>query len=206
MDKQEYRVGLYTLFAEMLKEPTVEFVQELPDMAQYCREAFAALGYNIPLVAYQGWGRWSGNIQALKDAYLRAFIFPPDRRLVPVESIYRQWTFDETAEVPIAKEKGYLMSDAALHMMELYKQYGLEIPREFQSMPDHLCLELEFAAFLLERESAERQAVYIRDHLDWVGDLYQDALNLDIPQFYREVVYVISLFLAHELQAITEES
>ncbi|EAX46366.1 conserved hypothetical protein [Thermosinus carboxydivorans Nor1] len=206
MNKQEYRIGLYVLFAEMLKEPTEEFAQELPDMVQYCHEAFAALGYNIPLAAYQGWGRWADDVQALKDAYLRAFVFPPDRRLVPVESIYRQWTFDETAEVPIAKEKGYLMSDAALHMLELYKQYGLEIPREFRSMPDHLCLELEFAAFLLEKESPTRQAVYIREHLDWVGDLCQDAFSLEIPQFYREVVYVISLFLEHELQAVAEAS
>lgn len=200
MENHEYRAGVYAILAEALKEPTADFVGELPEIVKYLHTAFTALDYPVPLPAYHDWPRLAGDPETLAADYNKSFVYPPDTRVVPVESVYRQWTHDATAQVPFAREKGYLMSDAALHIKSLYAAYGLEIPPEFAATPDHLCLELEFAAFLLERETPERQAAFWRDHLDWVDDLAADADQTEIPLFYRQVLRVAAAFLAAERQ------
>ncbi|MDT8900006.1 molecular chaperone [Anaeroselena agilis] len=195
MEKTAYRKGVLAILAELLQEPTDDTVGELPAMVKYLHEAFAALEYPVPLLAYSDWPKLAGGREALALAYNQSFVFPPETRVVPVESIYRQWTSDSSAQVPFAKEKGYLMSDAALHMKALYESYGLELPPAFSATPDHLGLELEFAVFLLENEAAERQAVFWREHLDWVDELADEAEKNGIPAFYRQVLKVIAAFL-----------
>ena len=150
-NKVQARITICQILSEILKEPSPELISDLPAMTAALREAFAALEYNIPLAYYQDWPQLAGEQSDLQRHYFDSFFYPNAMRVVPVESIYRQWTFDETAQVPFAKEKGYLMSDAALHMKKLYEQMGLVIPAEYQSSPDHLCLELEFTALLLEQ-------------------------------------------------------
>jgi TorA maturation chaperone TorD len=87
------------------------------------------------------------------------------------------------------------MGDAALHMKALYEGYGLEFPPEFAATPDHLGLELEFACFLLEKATPEQQAVFWREHLDWVDELSREADDKGIPLFYRQVLQVAAAFL-----------
>ncbi len=198
MEKVTYRQGVLAILAELLQTPDEGLGGELPGMVAYLREAFAALGYPVPLLAYQDWPRLGGDAAALAGDYNRSFVYPPESRVVPVESVYRQWTQDASAQVPFAKEKGYLMGDAALHMKALYEGYGLEIPAEFAATPDHLGLELEFAAFLLEHETPERQAIFWREHLDWADELSQDADKAGIPLFYRQVLAVTAAFLRAE--------
>ncbi|MDR7867553.1 MAG: molecular chaperone TorD family protein [Sporomusaceae bacterium] len=195
MDKLAYRKGVLAILADLTQAPTDELVGELPETVKYLHEAFSALDYPVPLLAYNDWPRLAGDRDSLARAYNQSFIFPPERRVVPVESVYRQWTADSSAQVPFAKEKGYLMSDAALHMKALYEKYGLELPPDFGATPDHLGLELEFAAFLLANETAERQAIFWREHLDWVDELSAEAEKTGIPLFYRQVLRVIAVFL-----------
>jgi TorA maturation chaperone TorD len=198
MDKLAYRKGVLAILADLLQGPTDELVGELPETVKYLHEAFSALDYPVPLLAYNDWPKLAGDREVLVRAYNQSFIFPPESRVVPVESVYRQWTADSSAQVPFAKEKGYLMSDAALHMKALYERYGLELPPDFGATPDHLGLELEFAGFLLEKETAERQAIFWREHLDWVDELSDDAEKTGIPLFYRQVLKVIAAFLRAE--------
>ncbi len=195
MDKLAYRKGILAILADLMQAPTDELVGELPATVKYLHEAFSALDYPVPMLAYNDWPRLAGDCETLARAYNQSFVFPPETRVVPVESVYRQWTGDSSAQVPFAKEKGYLMSDAALHMKALYERYGLEMPPDFGATPDHLGLELEFAGFLLENETAERQAIFWREHLDWVDELTADAEEKGIPQFYRQVLRVIAAFL-----------
>ncbi|MBC8016430.1 MAG: molecular chaperone TorD family protein [Sporomusaceae bacterium] len=201
MNKQEYRIAVYHILADALKEPREEFRREQQQNTEFLCTAFESLQYSIDYESYQSWPIVTSDISRLKNDYYRSFLYPAVSRVVPVESMYRQWTLDHTAEVPFAKEKGYLMSDFALHMQALYAQYELSIPEEYASMPDHLCLELEFCAFLIENESRERQAIFINEHLNWVDELYQDAVKQDIPIFYRQLIQVIAEFLKYELQS-----
>jgi TorA maturation chaperone TorD len=201
MDKLAYRKGVLAILADLLQEPDKETVAGLPATVKFLYEAFSALGYPVPLPAYSDWPALAADLDTLMRAFNRSFVFPPESRVVPVESIYRQWTTDSSAQVPFAKEKGYLMGDAALHMKALYEGYGLELPAAFAATPDHLGLELEFACFLLEKETVGRQATFWREHLDWVGELADDAEKNGIPLFYRQVLGVAATFLRADLQS-----
>ena len=91
------------------------------------------------------------------------------------------------------------MSDHALHMKTLYGSFGITIPPEYQAMPDHLCLELEFAAFLLEQQQDERYTLFIREHLNWLDELAEAAEKQGIPEYYLQVVKLTAQFLSWEL-------
>jgi TorA maturation chaperone TorD len=201
VDKLAYRKGVLAILADLLQEPDDETVAGLPEKVKFLYEAFSVLGYPVPLPDYSDWPALAVDRDTLARAFSRSFVFPPESRVVPVESVYRQWTTDSSAQVPFAKEKGYLMSDAALHMKALYESYGLEMPPDFSATPDHLGLELEFAGFLLENETAERQAIFWREHLDWVGELAADAEKTGIPLFYRQVLRVTAAFLRADIQS-----
>jgi len=65
------------------------------------------------------------------------------------------------------------MGDHALHMRSLYKQFNVSIPEHFNAMPDHLALELEFYALLMESGREDDAATFVADHLDWLGTYRQ---------------------------------
>lgn len=200
MNKLNHRIGLYNLFAEFFKEPTADLLNELPDIVVFLQDSFAILHYDIPYERYLHWKTSFADFSELQQSYTESFQYPNVSRIVPVESIYRQWTYDKAAEVAFAKEKGYLMSDAALHMQALYNQFNIEIPNEYLVMPDHLCLELEFAALLLEQIAEDRYAVFISEHLTWLQEMLEDAQKKSIPKFYQEVIAVLSQFVDYELE------
>ncbi len=202
-NNQEHRIIVYQILSEALKEPSAELINELPAMIGALKDAFDALQYNIPFAYYQDWPQVANEHQELIGRYFDSFFYPNANRVVPVESIYRQWTFDDTAEVPFAKEKGYLMSDAALHMKALYGQMGLTIPVEYNSTPDHLCLEFEFAALLLEQGKNDWYITFLKEHLTWVEELHQEAETNNIARFYREVIALAKEFVARELKTVT---
>ncbi|MEG6586465.1 TorD/DmsD family molecular chaperone [Dendrosporobacter sp. 1207_IL3150] len=202
MSKLNHRIGLYNLFAEFFKEPTAELLNELPDIVGFLQDSFAILHYDIPYERYAHWKLNFADFSELKQSYTESFQYPNTNRIVPVESIYRQWTYDKGAEVAFAKEKGYLMSDAALHMQALYTEFGIEIPDEYVIMPDHICLELEFAALLLEHNAEDSYAVFISEHLTWLKEMSEDAQKKRIPKFYQEVIAVLSQFVDCELKQL----
>lgn len=194
------RAEVYLLLSEAFKRPVAEFVNEQKDMVSFLTNAFSELGYNISPELYCQWASLADNLAILTDAYQQSFIYPIQSRVVPVESIYRRWTQDTTAEVPFAGEKGQLMSDYALHMNTLYNAFGLTIPSEYQGMPDHLCLELEFAAYLLLNETPDRYRGFLTEHLNWVDELSLDADKQQIPVYYRQLIKITAQFLSLELR------
>lgn len=195
--KAKYRIGMYLLLAEALKEPSQEWLDEQEQAFQYIQEAITVLGYPVELI--KDWPCFAGSLTELQKHYVRSFVFPLTECIVPVESIFRQWTFDQTSELPFAKQKGYLMSDAAMHVKALFAQYGIEFPAEFANCPDHLCLELEFVAFLLEHESDECQKIFMKEHLDWIPELYQQAVEKSIPEYYLKLLGISSSFITYDV-------
>ena len=194
------RRDIYLLLSEAYKQPSAEFISEQPEIVIFLRQAFLELAYDLPDKQYLNWPALVHDLPTATAAYRQSFLFPVQSRLVPVESVYRRWTQDSTSEVPFAGEKGLLMSDHALHMKTLYGSFGITIPPEYQAMPDHLCLELEFAAFLLEQQQDERYTLFIREHLNWLDELAEAAEKQGIPEYYLQVVKLTAQFLSWELR------
>ena len=92
---------------------------------------------------------------------------------MPVESLYKPWSSQEGNA--FGATRGLYLGDPARHLVEVYAKLGVEVPEAFASMPDHLTLELELTALLLDagNDAAARQLA--ADHLDWLGD-YDAAL------------------------------
>ena len=85
-------------------------------------------------------------------------------------------------------------------MKDLYQTFGITIPEEYESMPDHLCLELEFAALLLEHDAETKYGVFIAEHLNWLADLVAEADQKELPDYYLQLIKLTAQFLALELR------
>ena len=200
MSQAPLRREIYLLLSEAYKQPTEAFVAEQPAMVDFLTQAFQTLGYNLSAALYENWPGMLPDLPTSAAAYRQSFLSPSSSRVVPVESIYRRWTTDASAEVPFAADKGLLLSDHGLHMKALYDSFGIRIPVEFQSMPDHLCLELEFAALLLEQQAEEQHRLFLTEHLNWLDELAADAEDQAIPAYYLQLIKLTAQFLALELR------
>ena len=200
MTHNSLRREIYLLLSESFKQPTAQFVAEQPAMANFIAQAFLELGYDLPAALYENWPALLPDLATATAAYRQSFQFPMQSRVVPVESVFRRWTTDPSAEVPFAAEKGLLLSDHAMHMKDLYETFGISIPNEHESMPDHLCLELEFAALLLEHDEETKYGVFIAEHLNWLGDLVAEAEKQGIPDYFLQVIKLTAQFLTQELR------
>lgn len=137
-------------------------------------------------------------LPVLQAEYERLFACWQGEKISLVESTYKPWTDDSSCPLTFAATKGFIMGDCALHMREMFHQLGLEVPGEFRSTPDHLVLELDFLSLLYRSANREQIQKFIEDHLDWIGDLKDRVDRAQPHPFYRNVMELIHLFLAHE--------
>lgn len=200
MTQNSLRREVYLLLSEAFKQPTEQFIAEQPTMVDFLTRSFQQLGHDLPGDLYENWPALLPDLPSATAAYRQSFLFPVHSRVLPVESVYRRWTSDASAEVPFAAEKGLLLSDHALHMKDLYQTFGITIPEEYESMPDHLCLELEFAALLLEHDAETKYGVFIAEHLNWLADLVAEAEQKELPDYYLQLIKLTAQFLALELR------
>lgn len=127
--------------------------------------------------------------------------------ILPVESLYKRWTEDPTARLPIAGSTGYLMGDAAMHVQYLLDFYGLSVPPAYRMMPDHLVLLLELTAFLLKNQALNESHLFISQHLDWLDSLAHSLAELSCDdmagqqaqKFYQFALQALQKTVACEL-------
>ena len=132
-------------------------------------------------------------LDALRLFYLRCFIGIGKQSALPVESIYKKWTEDPSARLPIAGSTGYLMGDPALHARYLLDHYQLQVPPDYRMMPDHLLLLLELLAYLLENRPPEESRTFLNQHFDWLDSFGKaveaiaadDSEDSKAKQFYQ---------------------
>ena len=84
-------------------------------------------------------------LQELLVDYTRLFLGPVQALAQPYASVWLSGT-------------NQLMQAPTLDVMALYDQAGFEIDAEFQELPDHVAVELEFLYVLLWRENEARAA------------------------------------------------
>ncbi len=142
----------------------------------------------------------------LKEEYGRLFSSEAgSEKISLVESFYKPWTQDPHCPLPFATEKGLLMGDSALHLLALYKQCGLEVEGEYQGMPDHLIMELEFLSYLYRWKKDKEIKGFIEDHLHWITLLREKFKEFHSHPFYRSTLEVLLLFLRKEKERLEVE-
>jgi len=142
----------------------------------------------------------------LEEEYGRLFSSETgSEKISLVESFYKPWTQVPHCPLPFATEKGLLMGDSALHLLAIYKQCGLEVEGEYQGMPDHLNMELEFLSYLYRWKKDKEIKRFIEDHLDWITLLREKFKEFHSHPFYRSALEVLILFLNKEKERLEVE-
>ncbi len=128
----------------------------------------------------------------LSRAYWHWFEDPLGPRVHLVESVYTPWTRQTDPALPFAGERGWLGGDSAAHLTDLYRALGLAVPEEWAHAPDHLALELEFLALLIECGTPAQAAQFIRQHLSWLPDLVRKAEDAGVDGFYGALLQFVA--------------
>lgn len=200
------RATLYRLLAEFLAEPTEDLFRRLARGEAQAELHQVLTALDLPQrPQMQVMAEVPDTPHALWQAHWDAFSRPVGPRVVPVESTYRRWSDEPGGNAPIAGSKGYLMSDHALHVQELYRLCGLQLPAGYEAMPDHLTLELEFMALLCEKGSPADQLRFLQDHLDWLDGLAADARAHGIPLFYRAIIDLAAAVVRRDADRLAAE-
>mgnify|MGYP002230177965 CR=1 FL=1 len=119
---------------------------------------------------------------------------------MPVESLYKAWSTQQGNA--FGATRGLYLGDPARHLSQVYRELAIEVPAEFASMPDHLTLELELLALLLDAGNGEAARQLAADHLDWLCE-YDAALadradmvahNEALPSVRRRTCWTASRF------------
>ncbi|RSK26202.1 dehydrogenase [Bacillus sp. HMF5848] len=178
-----YEELLYVI-AEFFKPPIYKFYKELD--YEGIERLLKSIGYDEQVT----WPKPS-SYEDLQYMYMRCFVGPDHLTSPPVESLYKRWTTDSTAQVSFASEAGYLYGDSALHMEHLYEVNGLEIPAFYSRIPDHLTLLLEFAAYLIELDQYSALKNFIHEHLDWLPALRTQLAAIKDSHFYVCIINIL---------------
>lgn len=198
MGTDEIRQQVYLTLADLLKQPDEVMVHNLIEgtVIDFMAEAANQLNYYIQIPA----SLQQDNTKQLALATLTRdwaeSIGPFKGTCKPIESLYKQWTLDESCQLPLAKQKGWLGSDWAWHMKQLLEDFGLELPQQFTSYPDHLILQLELMAILIEHGHMAVQEQFMHQHLDWLEELWQNSKEQKISRFYSDLLFLCKEIIA----------
>jgi putative dimethyl sulfoxide reductase chaperone len=190
--QEELQKIIYT-FAEIYKYPEIDFFEEMA--SQQVDDELTSFFSRVNLNIKTNLKANLSSLEELHAQFMDCFSGIKQPFAPPVESVYKVWTTDPSAQVSIAKSKGYLLGDAALHMQHLFNQFQIEVPSGFENMPDHLTIQLEFLAYLNEVNKHELMKQFINDHLDWLDDFITELEKLESAQFYLYATKLLQTFL-----------
>ncbi len=141
------------------------------------------------------------NAVALKISFTRLFLGPPKVLAPPYASYY----LDKT---------GGVMGPSCVAIAKLYNGAGLHIDDEFNEMPDHVAVILEFLYFLLFREATadsgseeknnENGSVHFLNHFlfPWMPEFLHRIREADEHPFYNGLSQCLDTFLRHGFSKI----
>ncbi len=138
----------------------------------------------------------------LRKEYTRLFISAhPKLPCPPYESVY------------VSREREVL-SDEVLEVLAILRSWGLGISDDFKDLPEHVAVELELAAYLLEQiklgiqegdpeeaERAERDLRKLIGHLRrWLPAFSECVRAESRVEFYREVALALEAYIRDEAE------
>ena len=189
------------LLASLFYPPDVELVKQIRQRTLYSffEEYIESQGEEKDILkGFIEKERSENLLEELKDEYGRLFSGLSQDSISLVESSYKPWTEDPHCPLPFASERGLLMGDSALHLLEVYNQCGLEASEEFKGCPDHMAMELEFLSYLYRWATDVEIKLFIEDHLNWIPFLKEELNRRDPHPFYVSALEVLALFVNRE--------
>ena len=195
-EQNQAYASLIMIFAELFKFPEEENYNELlsGELDEQIKQLSHLAGHPVVTNFKDEIGTYEEMIQAFNNCFLG--ITTPFAS--PVESVYKVWTSDESFQVPMKNQKGHLLGDSALHVRHIIQELGLEIPAEYEMMPDHLTILLELFSYLNEQGLMDEAEQFKRDHLDWLPDLYDSINKVKSNQPYKSAVLILNELLAQQ--------
>jgi TorA maturation chaperone TorD len=190
---------LCELMAALFSPPEAEGIEQIRREGSILEESVKYWGGDAALLfGLNTAGESEALCWELRREYDRLFGRKTGDSAPLVESSYKPWTQDGGCHLSFAREKGLLMGDPALHMADIFRHSGLEVPKPFHACPDHLVLELEFLSVLYRNATDREVKQFIQDHLDWVPQMKRDLNQLGPHPFYRSAAELLDGFLGRE--------
>jgi putative dimethyl sulfoxide reductase chaperone len=146
----------------------------------------------------------AGGIEALSVDYGALFLGPFKLLAPPYGSVYM--------------EDATVMGDSTMNAKSLYSQEGLDV--SIKEPPDHICVELEFLAFLIRREADEnamgdpeaaavyrrKQQSFLELHLGaWVAEFAERVEQQARTDFYRTLARLTHDFVIDDAQRLRQK-
>jgi len=189
--------AIYAALSECFKEPSEEFAEDIVSgrLEEVMQEGLSQLCIPVPYETLRSLRPCHPVYKKLKADYHSLF-FP--LYVVPVESVYKEWSKTDEVSGAMKGEKGFIMGDPAVEMINRYRMAGIEIPQTYKDIPDHIAILLEYASLLCENIKREDRASFVSGHLDWVTELHNDIYKYSESNFYRAVADITVAFIQYE--------
>ena len=189
--------AIYAALSECFKEPSQEFADDIASgrLEDIIKDGLSQLCIPVPYETLRSLRPCHPVYKKLKADYHSLF-FP--LYVVPVESDYKEWSKTDEVSGAMKGEKGFIMGDPAVEMINRYRMAGIEIPQTYKDIPDHIAILLEYASLLCENIKREDRASFVSGHLDWVTELHNDIYKYSESNFYRAVADITVAFIQYE--------
>jgi len=111
------------------------------------------------------------------------------------------------------------MGNSTLHLLEKYRESGVDLSANFRDAPDHIAAELEFMYFLVFKEVEalensdiettfgflEKQRAFLKQHLGaWVFEFADSIEEKAATDFYKNLARATKAFMKEELNYLEE--
>ena len=193
--QMEPRTHLYRLLSRLYRvEVDAPLLETLTGLSFPSTDnKMLADGYSM-LTAYLA-GRSENTLEGLAVDYAKVFLAAGSAdgcAALPCESVY-------------TSPQKLFMQESWEEVIDLYKQYGLKKNNTYSDlMEDHIALELEFMAELIEKGDCETQLSFINSHLlNWIPEFLADIDRYAAQDFYKALGRITLGFLQMERDFLT---
>lgn len=159
-------VDMAYLLADMFGRPGELSAEQAEPILAYCarHESLNECEANPELAEFVS--LWFADIVLLAQG---------DNTLSLEESVYKPWTTRHNH--PLKGVTGLSYGDSAAHMEKVLSSFGMSLDHRYGLTPDSLSTLLEFLGFLLENRPVNEVVTFCRDHLDWLENLREKAIE-----------------------------
>ncbi|MCP4249754.1 MAG: molecular chaperone TorD family protein [bacterium] len=147
-----------------------------------------------------------------RQEFMNLFKVPGGQYVTPYESVFR-----DTRDVAGRQVKGLLMGRSAIDVQKWYRLAALEIRDDYQDLPDHICIELDYLAHLCAKEQEfaaagdeakltrawEMQRDFLAAHVvSWIDELRDKIHEKSSHGYYRAVSNMAVDFTQRDLATL----